>query len=528
MLLLALLAPRAVAVLDERRMCKSIIKECVYCVRLAVCMVVWSRLSKALWCVHDAKGLRAHEATMKYESSTNRRLRNPLRAQELAAEAVQYVQGIADMSSANGVGGGTCSTPRPSNAYRVVLGLGPGRSGTKSLTELLAGQTTCLHAEHEMVVKRRYRRDESGRIDPTSSMHAIEQEEDQTRSSDATCTLSGSEKDTNSCSGDNANLIDRKDAEQNNKSKKKKKGSWGSNRRLEWDVPRLVRGAAPLTEQEEATWRVLRLLEQRHAFDEWVLYHSDHASMNVSTSEHKPRKLGARGWRKHNSGGEDDTAPTFNEVAGINDKQDDNIAGNGIESNDSSDHTPVVAAVSSVGLAYVHEYIALDPTVRIVVLMRPREQVVESFLKKSRGRNHWQKYDRRRRSQGDEQTETVDEYVQPDKTWDSAFPNMSVDECWSFVSAVCDNDNGGAAAHADVNGDSTWKADKACAIRAYWELYNGIVLGLCEQYPSNVRVFDMQCALNDPLIQEDLLRFCGFDEPVLDTSSEVHLNKKKI
>ena len=463
---------------------------------------------------------------MKYESSTNRRLRNPLRAQELAVEAVHYAQGIADISSTNE--GGTCSTPRPSREYRVVLGLCPGRSGTKSLTELLAAQTTCLHAEHEMVVKRRYRRDESGRIDPTSSMHAIEQqqEEDQTRSSDATCTLSGSDKDTNSCSGDNAKLIDRKDVEPNYKPKKKKKGSWGSNRRLEWDIPRLVRGAAPLTEQEEATWRVLRLLEQRCAFDEWSFRHPIDAKMGVN-SERKPRKLGARGWRKQNSGGEDDTAPMLNEVAGINNKEDDNVDGNGIESNHSSDHTPVVAAVSSVGLAYVHEYIALDPSVRIVVLMRPREQVVESFLKKSKGRNHWQKHARRRRYQGDDQPTTVGEYVQPDKTWDSAFPNMSADECRPFVSAPCDNVNGGAA-HADVNENSAWKPDKACAIRAYWDLYNDIVLGLCEQYPSNVRVFDMQCALNDPLIQEDLLRFCGFDEPVLDTSSEVHLNKKKI
>ena len=464
---------------------------------------------------------------MKYESSTNRRLRNPLRAQELAVEAVQYIQGIVGVSSTNGVGGGTCSSPRGAREYRVILGLGPGRSGTKSLTELLAAQTTCLHAEHEMVVKRRYRRDESGRIDPTSSMHAIEQqqEEAQTMRSGATCTLSGSDKGTNSCSGDIPTHC--KDAEQNNKPKKKKKGSWGSDRRLEWDVPRLVRGAAPLTEEEEATWRVLRLLEQRHAFDEWVFRYSSDATVSVDSSECKPRKLGARGWRKHNSGGEDDTAPTFNEVAGIIDEKDNNVDDNGIESNYASDHTPVVAAISSVGLAYVHEYIALDPTVRIVVLMRPREQVVESFLKKSKGRNHWQKHDRRRRYQGDGQPTTVGEYVQPDKTWDGAFPNMSVDECRPFVSAVCDNDNGGAA-HADVNGDSTWKPDKACAIRAYWELYSNTVLGLCEQYPSNVRVFDMQCALNDPLIQEDLLRFCGFDEPVLDTSSEVHLNKKKI
>ena len=164
--------------------------------------------------------------------------------------------------------------------------------------------------------------------------------------------------------------------------------------------------------------------------------------------------------------------------------------------------------------AYVHEYIALDPTIRIVVLMRPREEVVESFLKKSKGRNHWVRHERRRRQSPDnEQLINNAEYVQPDKTWDGAFPNMSADECRKF--------NGG------MNEDGTVRPDKASAIRAYWELYNDIALGLVHQYPSNVRVFDMYGALNDASMQEDLLRFCGFNEPVLLTSSEVHLNKKK-
>ena len=88
---------------------------------------------------------------------------------------------------------------------------------------------------------------------------------------------------------------------------------------------------------------------------------------------------------------------------------------------------------------------------------------------------------------------------------------MSADECRQF--------NGG------INEDGTVRPDKASAIRAYWELYNKIALELVYQYPSNVRVFDMYGALNDASTQEDLLRFCGFDEPVLLTSSEVHLNK---
>ena len=362
---------------------------------------------------------------MKYESATNRRLHSPSRAQELAVDAVHHVRATVSDAAAD------------ASTYRVVLGLGPGRSGTKSLTELLAAQAGCVHAEHEMVVRRRYRRDESGRVDPRNVF--VQQ--------------------------------------QNNK-----KGSWGSDRRLEWDAPRLVRGASPLTEREEATWRVLRLMEQRQAFDEWVV-------RDEQSGGDKPRKLGARGWRRHNSSGE----------------EEDEIATFGV---------PVVAAVSSAGLAYVHEYIALDP-IRIVVLMRLREEVVESFLKKSKGgRNHWQRHERRRRQSPDnEQLINNAEYVQPDKTWDGAFPNMSAEECWQF--------NGG------INKDTTVRPDKASAIRAYWELYNKIALELVHQYPSNVRVFDMYGALNDASVQDDLLRFCGFDEPVLLTSSEVHLNKEK-
>jgi len=436
-------------------------------------------------------------AVMRYESTTNRRLRDPSHAQELAVEAVRHIQGVLPQAP----------DPDPQRAhpaaYRVVLGLGPGRSGTKSLTELLGAQTACVHSEHEMVVARRYRRDETGRIDPT---RIVEQE--QTSSSNSSGVTSGS--DTSSARGGNGDILRDKTSKRNatkKKKEKKKKGSWGSDRRMEWDAPRLVRGAPPLTEQEEASWRVLRVLEQRYAFDEWMLQYSKDDNLLA----YKPRKLGARGWRKHNNGGGGNEGIAFFESEGDNDVTSDHVA------------VPVVAAVSSVGLAYLHEYIALDPGIRIVVLMRPREEVVDSFLKKSKGRNHWQRHERRRRNPQDQRSSAkVAENVQPDKTWDSAFPNMSVDECLPFISAAS-SDSGNDDA---VQEDTAWTPDKATAIRAYWELYNEISHKLCQQYPSNIRTFDMHDALNDSLVQKDLLLFCGFDEPLLDTSSAVHLNKK--
>jgi hypothetical protein len=270
------------------------------------------------------------------------------------------------------------------------------------------------------------------------------------------------------------------------------KGSWGADRRLEWDVPRLARGQAQRTDDEEATWRVLRILEQRTAFESWL---KDEAK---GTNRHK---LGARGWKEHNA---NDDIITSKTSVGY-----------------TTTTMPVVAAVSSVGLAYVHEYIALDPTVKIVVLMRPREQVVESFLNKSKGRNHWQKHPRTTRASPASPTSSSKvDYVQPDKTWDNAFPNMSEEECRPFMAAK-DNDDTEAAAAASM-------PDKASALRAYWELYNHVALELSQRYPNNVWCFDMHAALNDISIQEKLLRWCLFDEPTMDTSRAVHLNKKKL
>ena len=53
-------------------------------------------------------------------------------------------------------------------------------------------------------------------------------------------------------------------------------------------------------------------------------------------------------------------------------------------------HRPLVGAVHYVYLPYAEEYIAQDPSVKIVVLERPREEVVQSWLRFTVGTNHWQ------------------------------------------------------------------------------------------------------------------------------------------
>ena len=178
---------------------------------------------------------------MKYESATNRRLRNPSHAQSLAEGAISALsETILAQSQLN--------EPRTSR-YRVVIGLGPGRSGTKSLAELLSSQTDVVHAEHEMIVPRFFGRDPSGRIDVT------------------TCQKEADDKGLDEAAERTHHI---RSNERNTESTNKKKGSWGADRRLEWDAPRMVRGARQRTDEEEALWRVLRLLEQREAFSTWV------------------------------------------------------------------------------------------------------------------------------------------------------------------------------------------------------------------------------------------------------------------
>ena len=53
-------------------------------------------------------------------------------------------------------------------------------------------------------------------------------------------------------------------------------------------------------------------------------------------------------------------------------------------------HRPLVGAVHYVYLPYAEEYIMQDPSVKIVVLERPREEVIQSWLRFTAGTNHWQ------------------------------------------------------------------------------------------------------------------------------------------
>lgn len=152
------------------------------------------------------------------------------------------------------------------------------------------------------------------------------------------------------------------------------------------------------------------------------------------------------------------------------------------------------ACVSSSGLAYVHEYLSLDaagvgPTVRVVVLRRPCEEVVASFMRKTADRNHWQHPD----------DWTVDDRPcwKRDKTWDRMFPDMPIPPAvLGAVPRTC------TLADATQELCSTALVSEASllaqrgkqeAIRAYWQLYYTVVDSLASRYPERVRIHLCYC-----------------------------------
>ena len=149
------------------------------------------------------------------------------------------------------------------------------------------------------------------------------------------------------------------------------------------------------------------------------------------------------------------------------------------------------ACVSSSGLAYVHEYLSLDaagfgPTVRVVVLRRPCEEVVRSFMHKTIDRNHWQ----HPLDWGgdDSDADPGGPRWHRDKTWDRMFPNMQLSSTIT---------NAAGTIPADSSNDPQDVLDQALpvavrgkqeAIREYWQLYYTVVDSLCTLYPERVRL----------------------------------------
>jgi hypothetical protein len=121
-------------------------------------------------------------------------------------------------------------------------------------------------------------------------------------------------------------------------------------------------------------------------------------------------------------------------------------------------------------LAYVAEYLAVDPCVRFIALERNRSQVVRSFLAKTGARNQW-----------GSQEEMA---VAPDK-WTKTFPR--------FPQAPT----------------------KAAAIGLFWDHYHEELLRFSSAHPQHLRIFSSPAVFGSAATQADLLRFAGFADPIV-------------
>ena len=132
-------------------------------------------------------------------------------------------------------------------------------------------------------------------------------------------------------------------------------------------------------------------------------------------------------------------------------------------------HRQLVGAVHYVYLPYVDAYIKRDPLAKFIVLERPRHEVIESYLRKSGGVNHWQ-------------------------------PGAAANTRWALTYPTFD----------------TPGLSKAEAIGLYWDLYKRKVEELLKAHPTRVRRYSHFSVLNHAATQEEMLRWLGVTEPILE------------
>lgn len=116
-------------------------------------------------------------------------------------------------------------------------------------------------------------------------------------------------------------------------------------------------------------------------------------------------------------------------------------------------------------LPYVEALLQTWPDARVICLRRAKEATVASYMKKTRGRNHWMPCGRQSMGR--------------DRAWDQCYPKY----------------------------EATSKAE---AVALYWEEYCRRVSVLCERYPDSVRVWETGAALNTEEGLCEVLSFAGF------------------
>lgn len=117
-------------------------------------------------------------------------------------------------------------------------------------------------------------------------------------------------------------------------------------------------------------------------------------------------------------------------------------------------------------LPYVEYILEKYPQTKIICLKRDRGEVVKSYLKKTKGRNHWVNHR---------------EIIWSHCEWDKCYPTYN-------------------------------KFLKKNAIKKYWEQYYNKIEGLTSKYPGSIMVTDMYHALNTEAGILEMLNFIGIEE----------------
>lgn len=148
----------------------------------------------------------------------------------------------------------------------------------------------------------------------------------------------------------------------------------------------------------------------------------------------------------------------------------------------------LVGDVASFYLPYVEDAIRAEPTIRIVCLKRDREEVVQSFCRwldrtQHLPTNHW--------------AEQPAPGWHHDPVWTAIFPKYGT-------------------------------ANREEGIRLYWDAYYATVEQLLRVYPQQIRLFDMQHALNTKEGLRDLLTFAGIpsEQQILAVGTVCHRSSR--
>jgi hypothetical protein len=134
----------------------------------------------------------------------------------------------------------------------------------------------------------------------------------------------------------------------------------------------------------------------------------------------------------------------------------------------------LVSDIAFYYLPYITHIITKYPSVKVICLKRNKELTINSYMKKTPGRNHW-----------------------------SAVHSYDTDPVW------------------DITYPTYYEEDKRKAIGMYWDQYYNTITNLREKFPDNIGIFSMDETFNTEKGQLKLFNFIELE------TYQVRLNIKK-